>query len=614
MKNNNYKLCPGMLFLSTLLVLLSLSACNSGLGEPPRQPTPAPQSVGSVDAASYFPLTDGNGWVYQATASGVADVPARYVNHVRLTNHSSAGGTASLLVSESNPAPAAPAAYHLQSTAQGIRRFDETNQGGVLPALSESYLEIPFPLNFGSTLRQIDKTNVDSGRDVDGDGMNDSADIVADLTVLGKGSASVPADEFAECIVIQQRITYTMHATKTGTAIVTHVRRTQWLVKDIGAIRRETIVDGSTVVEELITTNRTLATGSGDAGLANPAVGGAAGEIYLAWTGGDEAAGNRFVRGSGAPSIFRVAFDSALPLSTNGDFSLAAGAGRAHFVLNDATQPTAVYTAIDGASRGPLSPLWAKSAQVSQARIAVNESGRAYIAGNYLSRSGGIDMWTLGLFTVDERDGGLGGPLVLASTRFDDRNAPPPAIATAGNHVYAVWKDSGLAVLASHDGGRSFAVGVRLAARAARAGDCAVATDDDGNVYVVTAEGSDPANLTLYKSSDFGATFTTLHLPTGDDAVIVTEAPQVVLLGNEVHIAFLGDHGGGTDLFILRSLNGGRTFEPPLNISGVAAGEYVHQLSLASDGRNKVYLAWTTNRPTATTVETRLVMAQLPAR
>src|SRR3569623_1839785 len=171
------------------------------------------------------------------------------------------------------PAPAAPAAYHLQRTAQGIRRFDETNQGGVLPALSESYLEIPFPLNFGCTLRQIDKTNVDSGSDVDGDGMNDSADIVADLTVLGKGSASAPADEFAECIVIQQRITYTMHATKTGTAIVTLVRRTQWLVKDIGAIRRETIVDGSTVVEELITTNRTLATGSGDAGLANPAVG-----------------------------------------------------------------------------------------------------------------------------------------------------------------------------------------------------------------------------------------------------------------------------------------------------------------------------------------------------
>src|SRR3569623_291529 len=128
MKNNNYKLCPGMLFLSTLLVLLSLSACNSGLFQPPRQPTPAPQSVGSVDAASYFPLTDGNGWVYQATASGGV-APARYVNHVRLASHLSAGGTASLPVSESNPAPAAPAVYHLQSTAQGIGRFDETNQG-----------------------------------------------------------------------------------------------------------------------------------------------------------------------------------------------------------------------------------------------------------------------------------------------------------------------------------------------------------------------------------------------------------------------------------------------------------------------------------------------------
>lgn len=614
MKNNNYKLCPGMLFLSTLLVLLSLSACNSGLGETPRQPTPAPQSVGSVDAASYFPLIDGNGWVYQATASGGAAAPARYVNHVRLANHSSAGGTASLLASESTPAPAAPAAYHLQSTAQGIRRFDETNQGGVLPALSEPYLEIPFPLNFGSTLRQIDKTDVDSGRDVDGDGVNDSVDIVADVTVLGNGSVSVPAGEFAECIVIQQRIAYTMHATKTGAAVVTHVRRTQWLVKDIGAVRRETVVDGSTVVEELITTNRTLATGSGDVGLSNPAVASAAGEIYLAWTGGDLAAGNRFARGSGAPSIFRVAFDSALPLSTNGDFSLAAGSGRAHFVMNDGTQPTAVYTAIGGAGRGPLSQLWAETAPVSQARIAVNESGRAYIAGSYLSRSGGVDMQTLGLFTVDERNGGLDGPLVLASTSYDDRNASPPAIATAGNHVYVVWKDSALAVLASHDGGRSFAVGVRLAARAARAGDRAVATDGDGDVYVVTNEGSDRANLMLYKSSDFGATFAAVHLPTSDDAVPVTGAPQIVLLGDEVHVAFLGDQGSGTNLFILRSLNGGRTFEPPLNISGVAAGEYVHQFSLASDGQDKVYLAWTANRPTVTAVETRLVMTQLPAR
>lgn len=606
MANNNDKPRRGGIWSSYFLVLLVLAGCEGGGSDAPPPRVPAAQSVEAADAATYFPLAEGNGWVYQVTLSDGAADPVRYMNHVHVANTASVGGAPALAVIESNPdGDDAPALHYLQSAAEGVWRIDDADDTDLLAAVPAPYLELPFPLHFGSTSRQIDESNVDSGRDLDGDGVHDTMDIVAEVTVIGWGTASVPAGRFANCVVIQQRLTLTTHASKTGAAATRQLRRTQWFARYWGPVRRETAVDGRTVIEELTAVNRTLAEDSGDTAIYNTAVASVGGELTVAWTHGERPAELRLVKSAGAAPVLLRSFGAPSVMGTGGEISLAAGLGRVHVTVDDDTQATAVYTTIDETGHDVRVPLWADGAKVSRASVAVDASGRAYIAGNYIRRDGGIDMRTLGLYTVDERDGRISGPQMLASISLTDRSAVHPSIATAMNHVYVLWKDAALSLLASHDGGRSFAAGVRLDSRAAHSSARSVAADARGNVYAVTSDGSSPATLTLHTSTNFGASFAHAELPTG--GADAAGEPQVALLGDTLYIAFLrGEMGANADLYVLVSDDGGLTFAPPLNVSGVAREEYVRQFSLASNDGDGIYLAWVTNN------SDRLQLSELP--
>src|SRR3569833_3165133 len=234
MANNNDKPRRGGIWSFYFLVLLVLVGCGGGGSDAPPPRVSAAQSVEVADAATYFPLTEGNGWVYQVTLTADA--------------------------------------------------------ADLLAAVPASYLELPFPLHFGSTSRQIDESNVDSGRDLDGDGVHDMMDIVAEVTVIGWGTASVPAGRFANCVVMQQRLTLTTHASKTGAAATRQLRRTQWFARYWGPVRRETAVDGRTVIEELSAVIRSLAERSGDTAIYNSAVASVGGDLTVAWTQGERPA------------------------------------------------------------------------------------------------------------------------------------------------------------------------------------------------------------------------------------------------------------------------------------------------------------------------------------
>src|SRR3569623_1826072 len=155
MANNNDKPRRGGIWSFYFLVLLVLVGCGGGGSDAPPPRVPVAQSVDVAAAATYFPQTEGNGWVYQVTLSDAAAAP---------------------------------------------------------------FLEQPLPLHICCTSRQFDEANVVSGRDLDGDGVHDLMDIVAEVTGIGWGTAAVPAGRFANCVVMQQRLTLTTHASKTGAA------------------------------------------------------------------------------------------------------------------------------------------------------------------------------------------------------------------------------------------------------------------------------------------------------------------------------------------------------------------------------------------------------------
>src|SRR3569832_671217 len=171
MANNNDKPRRGGIWSFYFLVLLVLVGCGGGGSDAPPPRVSAAQRVEVADAATYIPLTEGNGWVYQVTLTAGAADPVRYMNHVHVAITASMGGAPAHTVIESNPDGVdTPALHYLQSTAEGIWRIDNADAADLLAAVPASYLELPFPLHFGSTSRQIDESNVDSGRGRGGGG------------------------------------------------------------------------------------------------------------------------------------------------------------------------------------------------------------------------------------------------------------------------------------------------------------------------------------------------------------------------------------------------------------------------------------------------------------
>jgi len=67
-------------------------------------------------------------------------------------------------------------------------------------------------------------------------------------------------------------------------------------------------------------------------------------------------------------------------------------------------------------------------------------------------------------------------------------------------------------------------------------------------------------------------------------------APRVATVGTNVYIAWADLTPLGFDVFLRRSMDGGATFDPPINISHNLGSAY--EVALAADG-NRIVLAWT---------------------
>ena len=196
-------------------------------------------------------------------------------------------------------------------------------------------------------------------------------------------------------------------------------------------------------------------------------------------------------------------------------------------------------------------------------------------------------------------------------------NANPnetPFIAVSGNNVYVVWnEDIGhIVVRRSIDGGATFDPMVTLTTNGlfpqiAAAGD---------RVYVVwqtSLPTSAPYPPTfqqldvMYSASmDRGATFgPAMNL--SDTGTRDSKRPQVVAAGGNVYVAWhegnLGDNTalGNVEILVRRSIDGGVTFDPAVNLGGNAlvatygpgttAYEIVDAVRLAAVG-NELYVAW----------------------
>lgn len=175
----------------------------------------------------------------------------------------------------------------------------------------------------------------------------------------------------------------------------------------------------------------------------------------------------------------------------------------------------------------------------------------------------------------------------------------PHVAASDGNNVYVAYTSeisgqSSILFTRSTDSGASFSTPISVSNDISGSSFSflnAIAANGD-NVYVVWTRVTDVSSIYLAKSSNGGVSFSS---PVQVESGGIARAPSITVSGANVYVAWqdfsTSPTGLDSEIFFSASIDGGNTFDTPVDISG-NAGTISRNPSIAGSGNN-IYVVWT---------------------
>jgi hypothetical protein len=200
---------------------------------------------------------------------------------------------------------------------------------------------------------------------------------------------------------------------------------------------------------------------------------------------------------------------------------------------------------------------------------------------------------TASVFLAKSSDGGtsFGKPVILSDA---SKLAAFPEIAISDNHVYSAWLEksdnnsTNIVFTKSDDQASSFATPLYITHNPGNSGVPKLLTT--GNSVYLTWEDNSKGNFEIFlcKSDDSGASF---QLP-----VVVSNTsgqsgtPEIFVSKDNVYAVWMDNTSGVYDILFAKSIDGGKSFGTPVNISKLKTDSGYPQFTV--DG-NHIYVVWT---------------------
>ncbi len=219
---------------------------------------PGETTEGPGDIGNYFPLTQGNTWQFQGTHSETGQPTTQYSNTMTVNGTKSVGSVTTTILAENNPlnSGAAEEVYYLKDS-RGIWNYGNSDSSDTLSPSIIPFRELLFPLNLGVTSEVVNKKRVNFGQDLDNDGKNESADILAQVPVETFEGVTVPKGTFTNAAKVIHKTTITVFPSTGLRSVKVIGTQTLWFVANLGAVKRilEIQADGQaaeSATEELV--------------------------------------------------------------------------------------------------------------------------------------------------------------------------------------------------------------------------------------------------------------------------------------------------------------------------------------------------------------------------
>jgi hypothetical protein len=199
----------------------------------------------------FFPDEIGSVWRYTGrtrseTIERIGDLT--FTNDVTAIGTSNVKGETVKIFRETNQGNKGPTDGYFRRDKTGITYFGSQPTTPFEQQLIP-YRVLVFPLAIDGRFRQLDKKNVDMQADLDGDGHNERADVVADVWVVGYSPVTVGAGSFQNALQIEATMTITMTMSKDGRVVVSKDKITSWFVRGIGLVKYIEVVEALPTLE-----------------------------------------------------------------------------------------------------------------------------------------------------------------------------------------------------------------------------------------------------------------------------------------------------------------------------------------------------------------------------
>jgi len=187
----------------------------------------------------FFPDQTGNEWRYQGrivegAVNQIAD--KTFVNISTVTGKEKIDGVNVTVFHDSNPGDQGPTDSYYLRDAAGIRYYG-SKPGTRLEKQLVPYQIIRFPLEIPSSFKQLNRTNLNLGLDLDHDGQAEKVDVFATVTIHDQEAVTVPVGTYRDAVRMEAKMKLLVHLSRDGTQVKGFDSMTVWFVKGVGLVK-----------------------------------------------------------------------------------------------------------------------------------------------------------------------------------------------------------------------------------------------------------------------------------------------------------------------------------------------------------------------------------------
>lgn len=221
----------------TIAGLLGAAGCSKEGGERP-QPSCTKWAPGTAagpgDVALHFPLSQGNLWVMK-----VPGAPSGAWSSLEATGTRTVLGQEATILASFDLDTRAPLGESYRAVNDhGVLELGNDDASDTVTPMLVPYYSARFPLSVGDAFTSVQCSNLDWGKDLDGDGRNEFLDVELAVTVGAVEPIATELASFPEAARLEQRLTVTV---RTSGFPPQHEKLeglvTDWFVPGVGPVR-----------------------------------------------------------------------------------------------------------------------------------------------------------------------------------------------------------------------------------------------------------------------------------------------------------------------------------------------------------------------------------------